>query len=85
MEVSVQLKAPASLPSKKESVAMKEKILDHCEWGVQPIKESIKGRSIAQAVSSWLSTAAARVRARVCSSGVYGGQSGAGAGFLRVL
>jgi hypothetical protein len=39
----------------------------------------------AQAVSLWLSTAAARVRSRVCSSGICGGQSGAGAGFLRVL
>jgi hypothetical protein len=35
--------------------------------------------------SRWLPTAAARVRARVWSSGIYGGQSGAGAGFLRVL
>jgi hypothetical protein len=43
------------------------------------------GRAIAQAVSRWLPTAAARVRARVWSSGIYGGQSGAGAGFLRVL
>jgi hypothetical protein len=43
------------------------------------------GRAIAQAVSRWLSTAAARVRARVWSCGICGGQSGAGAGFLRVL
>jgi hypothetical protein len=44
------------------------------------------GRTIAQAVSRWLPTAAAaRVRARVWSSGICGGQSGAGAGFLRVL
>jgi hypothetical protein len=43
------------------------------------------GRSIAQAVSRWLPTAAARVLARVWSSGICGGQSGAGAGFLRVL
>jgi hypothetical protein len=43
------------------------------------------GRTIAQAVSRWLPTAAARVRARVWSCGIYGGQSGAGAGFLRVL
>jgi hypothetical protein len=43
------------------------------------------GRAIAQAVSRWLPTAAARVRARVWSSGIYGGQTGAGAGFLRVL
>jgi hypothetical protein len=43
------------------------------------------GRAIAQAVSCWLATAAARVRARVCSSGIYDGQSGSGAGFLRIL
>jgi hypothetical protein len=36
-------------------------------------------------VSRWLPTAAARVRARIWSSGICGGQSGAGAGFLRVL
>jgi hypothetical protein len=44
-----------------------------------------KGRAIAQAVSRWLPTAAARVRGRVWSSGICGGHSGAGAGFLRVL
>jgi hypothetical protein len=43
------------------------------------------GRAIAQAVSRWLFTAEALVRARVWSSGICGGQSGAGAGFLRVL
>jgi hypothetical protein len=43
------------------------------------------GRAIAQAVSRWLPTAAARVRARVWSSGICGGQSGAGTVFLRVL
>jgi hypothetical protein len=43
------------------------------------------GRAIAQAVSRWLPTAAARVRPRVWSSGICGGQSGAGVGFLRVL
>jgi hypothetical protein len=32
--------------------------------------------------SRWLPTAAARVRARVWSSGICGGQNGAGAGFL---
>jgi hypothetical protein len=42
------------------------------------------GRAIAQAVSRWLPTAAARVRARVRASGICGGQSGAGAGVLRV-
>jgi hypothetical protein len=43
------------------------------------------GRAIAQAVSRWLPTAAARVRSQVWSSGICDGQSGAGAGFLRVL
>jgi hypothetical protein len=43
------------------------------------------GRAIAQAVSRWLPTAAARVRARFWSCGICDGQSGAGAGFLRVL
>jgi hypothetical protein len=46
---------------------------------------TIFGRAIAQAVSCWFPTAAARVRAQVWSSGICGGQSGAGAGFLRVL
>jgi hypothetical protein len=41
--------------------------------------------AIAQTVSRWLPTAPALVRARVWSSGIYGGQSGAGAGFLRVV
>jgi hypothetical protein len=41
--------------------------------------------AIAQAVSRWLPTAAARVQTRVWSCGICGGQSGAGAGFLRVL
>jgi hypothetical protein len=48
---------------------------------------SLTGRAVAQAVSSWLPTAAARVHARVWLSGICGEQSGAGAGagFLRVL
>jgi hypothetical protein len=45
----------------------------------------LEGRAIAQAVSRWLSTAATLVRARDWSSRICGGQSGAGAGFLRVL
>jgi hypothetical protein len=40
---------------------------------------------LGQAVSRWLSTAAARVRARVWTYGICGGQSVTGAGFLRVL
>jgi hypothetical protein len=43
------------------------------------------GHAIAEAVSRWLPTAAGRVRARFWSSGICGGQSGVGAGFLRVL
>jgi hypothetical protein len=42
------------------------------------------GHAVAQAVSRWLPTASARVRVRA-ACGVYGGQSGTGAGFLRVL
>jgi hypothetical protein len=42
------------------------------------------GRAVAQAVSRWLPTAAARVRVRA-ACGVCGEQSGTGAGFLRVL
>jgi hypothetical protein len=45
----------------------------------------MQGRATAQAVSRWLPKAAARVRARVWSSGICSGQCGAGAGFLRVL
>jgi hypothetical protein len=40
---------------------------------------------MAQEVSRWPSTAANRVRFLVWSSGMCGVQSGAGAGFLRVL
>jgi hypothetical protein len=43
------------------------------------------GRAIAQAVSRRLPTAAARVRDQVRLCGICGGQSGTGAGFLRVL
>jgi hypothetical protein len=46
---------------------------------------SALGRAIAEAVSRWLPTAAARVQSRVWSSGIFGGQSDVGAGFLRVL
>jgi hypothetical protein len=43
------------------------------------------GRTIAPVVSRWLPTEAARVRALGWFSGICGGQSGAGAGFLRVV
>jgi hypothetical protein len=48
------------------------------------LKEHV-GRTIAQAAIRSLPTAATRVRSRVWSSGICGGQSGAGSGFLRVL
>jgi hypothetical protein len=44
-----------------------------------------QGHTIAQAVSRWLPTAVAQVQSRVWSSGICGGQSGSGAGFLLVL
>jgi hypothetical protein len=43
------------------------------------------GRAIAQAVIPRLPPAAARVRAQAKSFGISGGQSGTGAGLLRVL
>jgi hypothetical protein len=42
------------------------------------------GRAVAQAVRRWLPPAAARVCVRA-ACGICGGQSGTGAGFLRVL
>jgi hypothetical protein len=48
------------------------------------INSLIKGRAVAQAVSSWLPIAAARVRVRA-ACGICCGQTGIGAGFLRVL
>jgi hypothetical protein len=44
----------------------------------------LRGRAVAQAVSRWFPTAASRVRVRAAYR-VCGGQSGTGAGFLRVF
>jgi hypothetical protein len=49
------------------------------------LRSSLYGRVIAQKVSRWRPTVAARVRSRVWSSGICGEQSGPEAGFLRVL
>jgi hypothetical protein len=60
----------------------KEKIMG-ATFRILEVRSKI-GRAVAQAVSRWLPTAAARVRVRrVC--GVCGGQSGTEVGFLRVL
>jgi hypothetical protein len=57
-------------------------------WGAEIRKSFISyafGRAVAQAVSSRLPIAAVRVRARVRSCGICGGQSSTGEGSLRVL
>jgi hypothetical protein len=46
---------------------------------------SMLGRAITQVVSRRLPTAEVRARAQIKSCGICGGQSGSGAGFLRVL
>jgi hypothetical protein len=48
--------------------------------GSRKNEDQPQGRALAQAVSRWLPTVAARVPSRVWSSGICGGQSGAGAG-----
>jgi hypothetical protein len=59
-------------------------LLRCCVGGFLACLNPQPGGAIAQAVSRWLSTAT-RVRARIWSNGICGGQSGAGACFLRVL
>jgi hypothetical protein len=55
------------------------------QYCVYRLTTKICRRAIAQAVSRWLPTVAARVRSQVWSSEICGGQSGAGVGFLRLL
>jgi hypothetical protein len=50
-----------------------------------PLTNAQTGRAIAQSVSRWLPSAAARVWSRVGSCGICAEQSVTGAGFLRVL
>jgi hypothetical protein len=52
---------------------------------VKTLAYTSQGHVIAQAVSSWHPTAAARLRSQVKSCVICGGRSGARAGFLRVL
>jgi hypothetical protein len=47
--------------------------------------QTVKGRAVAKVVTSWLPNLVARVRAQVRLCMICGGQSGCGAGFLRVL
>jgi hypothetical protein len=56
---------------------------NYCELKIRVMGPD--SRAIAQAVSRRLPAAAARVRDRVRSCGICGGQSGAGAGLLKVL
>jgi hypothetical protein len=71
------LVSPAAMkvPTSKQEMSFNLASELHYDWG----------RAIAQAVSRWLPTAACRIRARLWSCRICGGQSGAGAGFLRVL
>jgi hypothetical protein len=54
-------------------------------WNINIFSYRARGRAIAQAVSHWLPTSAARIWAQVRSCGICGGQSGTGVGILRVL
>jgi hypothetical protein len=73
------------MPHPKRNVILyAEKIRNHVPGTKYTVSEAC-GRAIAEAVSRWLPTAAARVQSRVWPSGICGGQSGSGAGFLRVL
>jgi hypothetical protein len=59
-------------------------VFEICLEGAADTDTQTGSKVISRAVSRWLPTAAARVRVWV-ECGACGGQSGAGAGFLRVL
>jgi hypothetical protein len=83
--------------SRRKQIRIFHDVLSICRRMLQPSLEILLqnrtsslltillGRAIAQAVSRRLPKAAARVRAPLRSCGICGGQSGSGAGFLRVL
>jgi hypothetical protein len=53
-------------------------------WTMERPNYTLLGRAIDQAVGRRLPTSSARVGAQVRSCGIYDGQSGTGAGFIRV-
>jgi hypothetical protein len=63
---------------------MKEAVVSHDYIEKEIVIKLNVGPCRSSAVRRWLPTAAARVRLRA-ACGVCGGQSGTGAGFLRVL
>jgi hypothetical protein len=78
-----------ALPAVKcDPHALHARTSNHALYWVPRLKAQLtawRGRAISHAVSRRLPTAAARVPARVQSCGICSGQSGYGAGFLRVL
>jgi hypothetical protein len=83
--LDVALNSTAHLIFEENVLKIKRNTKRNCLIILSTLVSRRLGRAIAQAVSRWLATAAARVRSRVWSSGICGGQSSAGAGFIRVL
>jgi hypothetical protein len=63
---------------------MKSFVLRRRSHKYKTVITSEKGRTVAQAVSRWLPTVAARIIVLI-ACGICGGQGGTGASFLRVL